>query len=135
MRHAQQLAPYHQFPLIPSERNRNLQAVCNSTDSVTTAANQTCMEEVPGAQSYNCEANDVRVANVTIKRLFDVNTGEYIPRVNGTYSCTEGDILLVDFEAEMLNGANSARFDVGVWWRFGGDTALTSNESDCAVTS
>ena len=92
------------------------------------------MEQVPGAQSYNCNANDVRVASVAIKQLRDASGNVITPDASG-YRCSEGETLFVDFTATIENGASSARFDNAVWWRFGGDTAKTSPDPDCAVTS
>ena len=77
------------------------------------------MEQVPGAQSYNCNANDVRVASVAIKQLRDASGNVITPDASG-YRCSEGETLFVDFTATIENGASSARFDNAVWWRFGG---------------
>ena len=116
-------------------KTRDLQTnTCEYSDSLSTAYDQACMEEVPGAQSYGCTANDVRVASTFVKQIRKKDGTVIPPNDSGVYSCTEGELLYVDFAAEMLNGAKSSRYDIAVWWRRSGNTALTSPNEDCAVT-
>jgi hypothetical protein len=95
------------------------------------------MLENPGATNvndYNCNSNDVRVANVTLKEVRN-STGVLTKDASGFYTCTQGEVLSVDFTANLENTNAKGRYDVAAWWRFGGNSSITSPEADCEVTS
>ena len=94
--------------------------------------NQSCLAEV----HVTCKSGDVTVSVSEILGAYN-ETGGALPTqyINGTkyYKCAEGTTIYVDFSAEVYNNANSERFDVGVWWNIGQDSALTGD--NCTVTS
>ena len=94
---------------------------------------QSCLGEV----HVTCKAGDVKVSvNETLGAYEDKDgTVELKTKdVNGKrhYICTEGSTIYVDFRAEVENTAHSHRYDIGVWWNIGQDSALTGDE--CTVT-
>jgi hypothetical protein len=87
------------------------------------------MLAVPGAANgYQCTSNDVRVASVAITKV----NGQTSP----PFTCNEGEVITVDFNALFTNGASSERYDESIIWRVNGNSAdsAKSTDIDCSFT-
>ncbi len=92
--------------------------VCMGNDAVTYNANVSGFGPTTSPLAFNCTAGDVTIANARAK------TG-------GPITCVEGETFLADIVADVVENAESARVDIGIWIENGDNGVGGAEDGDC----